>query len=43
MIKVVGIGPRRDDMTLRALQALKDAEVVIGYGGYTRSQDAIGR
>jgi precorrin-3B C17-methyltransferase len=36
MIKIVGIGPRRDDMTLRALQALNDAEVVIGYGGYIR-------
>lgn len=36
MIKIVGIGPRRDDMTLRAFEAIKDAEVVIGYGGYTR-------
>jgi len=36
MIKIVGIGPRREDMTLRALQALEEAEVVIGYGGYTR-------
>lgn len=36
MIKIVGIGPRRDDMTLRALKALEEADVVIGYGGYTR-------
>lgn len=36
MIKVVGIGPRREDMTLRVLHALEEADVVIGYGGYTR-------
>ena len=36
MIKIVGIGPRREDMTLRALKALEESEVVIGYGGYTR-------
>jgi precorrin-3B C17-methyltransferase len=41
MIKIVGIGPRREDMTLRALQALEEAEVVIGYGGYTRQIDDI--
>lgn len=36
MIKIVGIGPRREDMTTMALQALKEADVIIGYGGYTR-------
>lgn len=36
MIFVVGIGPRRDDMTLRAMNVLKEAEVVIGYGGYLK-------
>lgn len=36
MIKIVGIGPRREDMTLRALKALEESEVIIGYGGYTR-------
>ena len=34
MINVIGIGPSRKDMTLRALEALKDAEVVITYKGY---------
>jgi precorrin-3B C17-methyltransferase len=36
MIKVVGIGPQREYMTLKTLQALEEADVVIGYGGYTR-------
>ena len=36
MIKIIGIGPRREDMTAMARQALEEAEVVIGYGGYTR-------
>jgi len=36
MIYVVGIGPRRDDMTIRALKVLQDADVVIGYGGYLK-------
>ncbi len=34
MISVIGIGPSRQDMTLRALEAIKDAEVVITYKGY---------
>ena len=34
MINIIGIGPSRQDMTLRALNALKDAEVVITYKGY---------
>lgn len=36
MIKIVGIGPRREDMTIMASQTLKEAEVVIGYGGYIK-------
>jgi len=36
MISVVGIGPCRGDMTIRALGALEAAEVIIGYGGYIR-------
>ncbi|MDP3065986.1 MAG: precorrin-3B C(17)-methyltransferase [Methanobacteriaceae archaeon] len=36
MIYVVGIGPRRDDMTLRAMEIIKEAEVVIGYGSYLK-------
>jgi len=36
MIYVVGIGPRRDDMTIRAFKVLQDADVVVGYGGYLR-------
>ncbi|HMK53612.1 MAG TPA: precorrin-3B C(17)-methyltransferase [Methanobacteriaceae archaeon] len=36
MISVVGIGPRREDMTLKAIDVLKKAEVVIGYGGYLK-------
>lgn len=36
MIKIVGIGPCREDMTLRALKALEESDVVIGYGAYTR-------
>jgi len=36
MIRIIGIGPRREDMTLRALKALEKSDVVIGYGGYTR-------
>lgn len=34
VIQVIGIGPTRGDMTLRAIKALEDADVVIGYGGY---------
>lgn len=36
MISVVGIGPSRDDMTLRALKAIKEADVVIGYKKYIK-------
>ena len=37
MISVVGIGPSREDMTLRALKAIQDADVVIGYKAYIKS------
>lgn len=50
MISVVGIGPRREDMTIRALKVIQDADVVIGYGGYlkqikdlTEGKDVIAR
>jgi precorrin-3B C17-methyltransferase len=36
MISVVGIGPCRGDMTIRAIKALEAADVIIGYGGYIR-------
>lgn len=36
MISVIGIGPSREDMTIRALNAIKDAEVIIGYKAYIR-------
>ncbi|WP_414469972.1 precorrin-3B C(17)-methyltransferase [Methanobacterium sp. ACI-7] len=36
MIKVVGIGPSREDMTLRALNAIKEADVIIGYKAYIK-------
>jgi precorrin-3B C17-methyltransferase len=34
MIKVVGIGPSRDDMTFRALRAIAESDVIITYKGY---------
>ncbi|ADP77971.1 precorrin-3 methyltransferase [Methanothermus fervidus DSM 2088] len=34
MIRIVGIGPSREDITLRALKALKKSDVVIGYKKY---------
>ncbi len=34
MISIVGIGPTKDDMTIRALATIKKAEVVIGYKHY---------
>ncbi|MEN6329131.1 MAG: precorrin-3B C(17)-methyltransferase [Methanobacteriaceae archaeon] len=50
MISVVGIGPNREDMTIRALKVLQKADVVIGYGGYlkqirdlTEGKDVIAR
>jgi precorrin-3B C17-methyltransferase len=34
MISVVGIGPSREDMTLRALKIIEEADVIIGYKKY---------
>lgn len=28
MIRIIGIGPARDDITIRALRALEDSDVV---------------
>lgn len=36
MISVVGIGPSREDMTLRALKTLQRADVIITYKGYLK-------
>ncbi|AAB85880.1 MULTISPECIES: precorrin-3B C(17)-methyltransferase [Methanothermobacter] len=36
MIRIIGIGPARDDITIRALRALEDSDVVIGYARYIR-------
>jgi len=42
MIKIVGIGPTRKDMTFRAFEAIKDADVIIGYKKYVdRIRDII--
>lgn len=34
MINIIGIGPKRDDITISALNTLKKADVVIGYKKY---------
>ena len=34
MISVIGIGPSREDMSIRALNAIKNAEVIIAYKAY---------
>ena len=34
MISVIGIGPSREDMSIRALNAIKDSEVIIAYKAY---------
>lgn len=39
MIRVVGIGPSRGDMTIRALNAIDEADVIIGYKGYIKHID----
>ncbi|NLU04880.1 MAG: cobalt-precorrin-3B C(17)-methyltransferase, partial [Methanothermobacter sp.] len=36
MIRIIGIGPARYDITIRALRALEDSDVVIGYARYIR-------
>lgn len=37
MIKIIGIGPKREDITISALSALKESDVVIGYKKYIDS------
>jgi len=37
MINIVGIGPRKSDITISALDALKESDVVIGYKKYIDS------
>ena len=34
MISVIGIGPSREDMTIRALETIKNADGIIGYKSY---------
>ncbi len=36
MISVIGIGPSREDMSIRALNAIKNAEVIIAYKAYIK-------
>ena len=37
MINIIGIGPRREDISISALDALKESDVVIGYKKYIDS------
>ena len=43
MISVIGIGPSREDMTLRALRALEEAEVIITYKKYFQHIEDLAR
>jgi len=36
MISVIGIGPSREDITIRALNAIKNADVIISYKAYIK-------
>lgn len=36
MIRIIGLGPTRDDITVRALRALEESDVVIGYARYIK-------
>jgi precorrin-3B C17-methyltransferase len=36
MISVIGIGPSREDMSIKALNAIKDAKVIIAYKAYIK-------
>ncbi|HEX3013218.1 MAG TPA: precorrin-3B C(17)-methyltransferase, partial [Methanobacterium sp.] len=36
MISVIGIGPSREDMSIRALNAIKNCEVIIAYKAYIK-------
>ena len=37
MISVIGIGPSSEDMTIRALNAIKAADVIITYKSYIKN------
>ena len=37
MISVIGIGPTRDDMTIRSLNAIKAADVIVTYKSYIKN------
>lgn len=37
MISVIGIGPSREDITIRALNAIKDSDVIITYKAYIKN------
>ena len=37
MISVIGIGPSSEDMTIRALNAIKDSDVIITYKSYIKN------
>jgi precorrin-3B C17-methyltransferase len=41
MINIIGIGPNRENITLSAFEALKNADVVIGYKKYIESVEDI--
>lgn len=36
MISVVGVGPSREDMTIRAIRTIEEADVIIGYKKYIK-------
>ncbi|MBI5679378.1 MAG: precorrin-3B C(17)-methyltransferase [Methanobacterium sp.] len=36
MISIIGIGPSPEDMSIRALNTIKDSEVIIGYKAYIK-------
>lgn len=36
MIKVIGIGPSREDISIRALNAIKESDVIIAYKAYIK-------
>jgi len=41
MISVIGIGPSREDITIRALNAIKDSDVIITYKAYIKNIEDI--
>ena len=36
MIRVIGIGPSREDMSIRALKAIEESEIIIAYKAYVQ-------